>query len=121
MLLVLSLFLAGIQTPLSMFGGIFFVGLGNGLTMPSAQSGMLSVKPELAGTASGLGGAIMIGGGAVLSAVTGALLGPETGAWPLILMMLGSLCLRLKPGSVRKERFSSGLRATWLATSSNPN
>ena len=33
----------------------------------------------------------MIGGGAVLSAVTGALLGPGTGAWPLILMMLGSL------------------------------
>ena len=95
MVLVLVLFLAGIQTPLSMFGGIFFVGLGNGLTMPSAQSGMLSVKPELAGTASGLGGAIMIGGGAVLSAVTGALLGPETGAWPLILMMLGSLCLGL--------------------------
>lgn len=91
MLIVLGLFLVGIQTPLSMFGGIFFVGLGNGLTMPSAQSGLLSVKPELAGTASGLGGAIMIGGGAVLSAVTGALLGPGTGAWPLILMMLGSL------------------------------
>ena len=91
MVIVLVLFLAGIQTPWSMFGGVFFVGLGNGLTMPSAQSGMLSVKPELAGTAAGLGGAIMIGGGAVLSAVTGALLGPGTGAWPLILMMLGSL------------------------------
>lgn len=91
MLLVLALFLAGIQTPMSMFGGVFFVGLGNGLTLPSSQSGLLSVRPQLAGTAAGLGGAIMIGGGAVLSAVTGALLGPGTGAWPLILMMLGSL------------------------------
>lgn len=91
MVLVLALFLAGIQTPLSLFGGIFFVGFGNGLTLPSATSGMLSVKPELAGTASGLGSAISIGGGAILSAVTGALLGPESGAWPLILMMLGSL------------------------------
>lgn len=95
MTLVACLFLAGIQTPASLFGGIFFVGFGNGLTLPSANAGQLSVKPELAGTASGLGGAIMIGGGAALSAITGALLGPETGAWPLILMMLGSLCCGL--------------------------
>lgn len=84
------LFAMGIETPLALFGSIFFVGVGNGLTMPSASSGLLSVRPKLAGTASGLGGAIMIGGGAALSAVTGALLGPETGAWPLIFMMLAS-------------------------------
>jgi DHA1 family bicyclomycin/chloramphenicol resistance-like MFS transporter len=48
---------------------------------------MLSIKPRLAGTASGLGGAIMIGGGACLSALAGALLTPETGAWPLLWMM----------------------------------
>ncbi len=95
MALTLVLFLVGIQTPLSMFGGIYFVGLGNGMTLPTAQAGMLSVKPELAGTASGLGGAIMIGGGAALSAITGAMLSPTSGAWPLILMMLGSLSLGL--------------------------
>jgi DHA1 family bicyclomycin/chloramphenicol resistance-like MFS transporter len=49
------------------------------------------VRPQLAGTASGLGGAIMIGGGAGLSALSGALLTPETGAWPLIAIMTASL------------------------------
>lgn len=87
------LFLFGYQTPLTLFGPIMFVGLGNGLTLPSANAGVVSVRPHLAGSASGLGGALMIGGGAALSAVTGALLGPETGAWPLLLMMLGTLSL----------------------------
>ena len=31
---------------------------------------------------------MMIGGGAVLSVLAGALLGPESGAWPLIWLML---------------------------------
>lgn len=85
------LFLIGWQTPLTLFGPIMFVGLGNGLTLPSANAGVVSVRPHLAGSASGLGGALMIGGGAALSALTGALLGPGTGAWPLLLMMLATL------------------------------
>lgn len=86
-------FLIGWQTPLSLFGPILLVGLGNGITLPSANAGVVSVRPHLAGSASGLGGALMIGGGAALSAITGALLGPDTGAWPLLLMMLGSLAM----------------------------
>lgn len=86
--LVLVLWILGWQTAPVLFGCLFFMGLGNGLVMPSATSGLLSVKPELAGSASGLGTATMIGMGSILSAVTGALLSPETGAWPLILMML---------------------------------
>ncbi|MEL7117033.1 MAG: Bcr/CflA family drug resistance efflux transporter, partial [Pseudomonadota bacterium] len=45
---------------------------------------LLSVRPHLAGTASGLGGAIMIGGGAALSALAGALLTKEAGPFPLL-------------------------------------
>ncbi|MFN4098711.1 MAG: multidrug effflux MFS transporter [Pararhodobacter sp.] len=67
------------------------VGLGNGLVLPNSNAGMLSVRPALAGTASGLGGAIMIGGGALLSALAGAWLTAETGAWPLIIIMVLSL------------------------------
>ena len=84
------LFAAGVQTPLSLFGPILFVGLGNGVLLPSANAGMVSVRPHLAGSASGLGGALMIGGGAALSAITGALLGHGLGAWPLLGMMLAS-------------------------------
>ncbi|MGR3756578.1 MAG: MFS transporter, partial [Tranquillimonas sp.] len=69
------------------FGFMTFVGFGNGLVLPNATSGMLSVRPHLAGTASGLGGAIMIGGGAALSALAGALLTPGSGATPLLWIM----------------------------------
>ena len=65
------------------------VGIGNGLTLPSATAGMLSVRPHLAGTASGLGGAMMLGGGAGLSALAGLLLVPGGSERPLTLIMLG--------------------------------
>jgi DHA1 family bicyclomycin/chloramphenicol resistance-like MFS transporter len=90
MALSLLLFLAGVWHPLSFFGPIFFVGLGNGITMPSANAGIVSVRPHLAGSASGLGGAMMIGGGAALSALAGAILSVETGPYPLIIVMLVS-------------------------------
>lgn len=80
----LLIFLSGEGTPLSFFGFMTFVGLGNGLVMPNATAGLLSVRPHLAGTASGLGGAIMIGGGAALAALAGSLLTVETGALPLM-------------------------------------
>ncbi|MEJ2027926.1 MAG: multidrug effflux MFS transporter, partial [Limibacillus sp.] len=82
--LSLALFFVGAGTPWTFFGLMTLVGLGNGLVIPNATAGLLSVRPHLAGTASGLGGAIMIGGGAVLAAIAGALLKPETGAFPLL-------------------------------------
>lgn len=85
--LSLAIFWVDQGTPLSFFGLMTFVGVGNGLVIPNATAGMLSVRPQLAGTASGLGGAIMIGGGAALSALAGALLTPETGAIPLLALM----------------------------------
>lgn len=85
--LSMLVFAIGQGSALSFFGFMTFVGLGNGMTIPNATSGMLSVRLHLAGTASGLGGAIMIGGGAALSALAGALLSPETGAWPLLWIM----------------------------------
>lgn len=87
LLVPLVLFYAGVETVWVFFGFMTFVGLGNGLTIPNATAGMLSVRPQLAGTASGLGGAIMIGGGALLSALAGHLLTEETGAYPLLWMM----------------------------------
>jgi DHA1 family bicyclomycin/chloramphenicol resistance-like MFS transporter len=82
--------LAGMSGPVVFFGLTVFMGLGNGICLPNANAGMLSVRPELAGTASGLGGAILIGGGAALAAVAGVLLGPGATEMPLVLLMLGS-------------------------------
>ncbi|WP_299730090.1 multidrug effflux MFS transporter [uncultured Tateyamaria sp.] len=104
--LSLMIFVAGLGTPISFFGMMTFVGLGNGLVIPNATAGMLSVRPHLAGTASGLGGAIMIGGGAALSALAGFLLTPETGAFPLLGLMCGTgVCALLAITAVyRRER-----------------
>ena len=89
----LALFYAGFETVWVFFGFMIFVGLGNGLVIPNAIAGMLSVRPRLAGTASGLGGAMMIGGGAALSALAAALLVPGSGAYPLLWMMFATSVL----------------------------
>jgi MFS transporter, DHA1 family, multidrug resistance protein len=81
---------AGLSGPVVFFGLTVFMGLGNGICLPNANAGMLSVRPDLAGTASGLGGAILIGGGAALAALAGVLLGPGATEMPLILLMLAS-------------------------------
>lgn len=91
--LLLLLTLAGFHSAYIFFGSTIAVGLGNGMTLPNANAGMLSIKPELAGTASGLGGAIQIGGGAALAALAGALLTEGATEMPLVLLMLASSVL----------------------------
>jgi DHA1 family bicyclomycin/chloramphenicol resistance-like MFS transporter len=75
------------------FGLVISIGLGNGILLPNATAGMLSVRPSLAGSAAGLGGAITIGGGAALSALAGAVLSQGSGPTPLIFLMLASSAL----------------------------
>lgn len=92
MVIAILLFAAGYNHPLSLFGPALFTGMGNGVTLPNANAGIVSIKPHLAGSASGLGGAMQIGGGAALSAVAASLLSPETGPYPLLWVMLLSSC-----------------------------
>ncbi|MFA9231120.1 MAG: multidrug effflux MFS transporter [Microgenomates group bacterium] len=80
--------LADMSGPIVFFGLTITMGLGNGIALPNANAGILSVRPHLAGTASGLGGAIIIGGGAALAALAGALLPPGATELPLVLLML---------------------------------
>ncbi len=86
----LTLFYLGLGTPLSFFGLMTFMGLGNGMVIPNATAGALSIRPDLAGTASGLSGALMIGIGAALSALAGLLLTQGSGAFALLWIMLCS-------------------------------
>jgi DHA1 family bicyclomycin/chloramphenicol resistance-like MFS transporter len=93
LVVALAFDLSGINHPLIFFGCVGITGIGNGLALPSANAGMMSVRPELAGTASGLGSTIMVAVGAGLATLSGALLGPESGATPLIVLMLLSSAL----------------------------
>ncbi len=92
---ILLLFMLGFVSAPIFFSSMLLVGFGNGMTLPSANAGMVSVRPHLAGSASGLGGAMMIGGGAALSALAGALLHDDSGAWPLLYIMLASTFLAI--------------------------
>ncbi len=80
----------GVTGPAVFFGLVISVGLGNGILLPNANAGMLSVRPSLAGSAAGLGGAFTIGGGAALAALAAALLSRGSGAMPLVLLMFAS-------------------------------
>ncbi len=97
---------SGYSSPLVFFGFMSLVGIGNGMTIANATAGMLSVRPHLAGTASGLGGAIMIGGGAGLSALAGALLQPGRGEFPLVWIMFVTSALAVAAilYVIRRER-----------------
>jgi DHA1 family bicyclomycin/chloramphenicol resistance-like MFS transporter len=72
------------------FGFMVFVGLGNGILLPSANAGMLSVRPELAGSAAGLGGAFIIGFGAAVAGLAGAVLSAAQTATPMVILMLAT-------------------------------
>ena len=72
---------------ISFFGFMTLVGLGNGMSIPNATAAMMSINPKLAGTAAGLGSAIMIGGGAGLSAVANFILISASSEIPLIILM----------------------------------
>jgi len=89
-LVALALQAAGWLGPLGFFIAVGVSGMGNGLCLPSANTGMMSVRPELAGTASGLGATLTIGGGAALSTLGVAVLGPDASVARLLALMLAS-------------------------------
>ncbi len=70
--LMLSIF--GAASVPAFFGPCVFIGIGNGLTMPVANSGAMSVRPDLVGTSAGLAAAIRIAGGATIASVAGLFL-----------------------------------------------
>jgi DHA1 family bicyclomycin/chloramphenicol resistance-like MFS transporter len=95
LLLCIALFLFTTPLPITFFGCVCFMGLGNGMVLPNATSGMMSVRPHLAGSASGIGGTINTAGGALIAIGTSAILVPGTGTLPLLFIMLASTVLSI--------------------------
>ena len=83
----------GATHALAFFGFTVFIGVGNGLTLPSANAGIMSVRPELAGAAAGIGGSLMTLGGGTMSLITGNLVSFETSAEILLVCILISGCM----------------------------
>ncbi|MEW5423489.1 multidrug effflux MFS transporter [Amorphus sp. 3PC139-8] len=86
----LTIFLLGKGSAGSFFGLMAVVGAGYGITLPNAMTGLLSVDPKLAASASGVGSAVMVGGGAALSALAGAVMVAGAGPERLLLIQFAS-------------------------------
>ena len=91
----LGLLLAGIVHEFSLFGSCVFLGVGNGISMPSSNVGAMSVRPELVGSAAGLSGALTGAGGALMSGITSTVLNVANAAFVLLEMMLVSSTMAL--------------------------
>ncbi|MCT4656284.1 MAG: multidrug effflux MFS transporter [Cohaesibacter sp.] len=50
---------AGYETPIILFVSMFFLAIGNGMTLPNSNAGVVSIVPRLAGSASGLSGSLV--------------------------------------------------------------
>lgn len=98
--LMTGLFAAGHVQMAALFVPMMLVGLANGLTIASSIAGSVSIRPDLAGAAAGLGGTFQIGVGAIASSMAGALLVtvmPGT-VWALVGLMVGAAVLAMASG-----------------------
>ena len=78
---------------MGIFGPFFLIGLSNGFISPVALSKVLSIRDDSRGAASGLNGALIVGCGAIYSAMSGYLLGYFGAVYIIYIMIFISLCL----------------------------
>ena len=103
-----GLFLAtGVASPYTYFGCVMLVGYGNGLGTPSANVGLMSVRPSLSGTAAGVSGAMTLAGGAALTALSARSLVEGDPLWRLwgamMLVALAGLACALAAWSLERR------------------
>ena len=92
-LLALALLAAGPWVPIALFGPMLGAAFANGLTVPNAQAGAISVDPLLAGSASGLAGFLQMFTAALVSQAVGAL---QNGTpYPMLAFMTACAVLSL--------------------------
>ena len=90
MIVCIALLTTGAMHPLAFFGPTALIGVGNGMTLPNAAAGVVGVRPELAGSASGLAGSLQLGFAALVSALAGVVVTVETGIIALLALMLAA-------------------------------
>ncbi|MEM7242168.1 MAG: multidrug effflux MFS transporter [Pseudomonadota bacterium] len=87
--------LLGFVSPLTVLGFAVFAGLGNGLTIPVGNAGIMSVNPKLSGSASGLSAVVLLLMSALCSWIAGWTASQYTVATtvPLVLVVVSALGL----------------------------
>lgn len=108
-LVLLTLVLAGIWTPLALFLPTAFVAFAQGLAMASGQAGALSVEPRLAGAASGLSGFVQMLTASIVAQAVGML--QNDTPYPMVLFMVA--CGALALGAFLSPRQLRARAAGW--------
>ncbi len=101
-----SLLLAGVITPLTLFGPGFLITMAQGIALPSAQSAAIALVPSSVGTAAGLGVFTQMFLGALTAQIYGMV--ATTSVVPLVVVMMTTSALVLV----------CGLVPTWLSSRS---
>lgn len=78
----------GNVSSLSIFGSTLFIGLGNGMSLPSCYVGVMNVRSDLAGSAAGLSGAMGVAAGAILATMMAAILTESNAAFGFLSFLL---------------------------------
>ena len=105
---------SGWLSPVTLACSVVFVGFGNGLTMPSSNTGVMSVRPKISGSAAGFSGAMVVGMGALLSSIAAVVVTPEDGAFRMFAMILVTALIGM--GAALFVRHMDRVRASDAAT-----
>lgn len=81
--------LSGVAHPVSLFLPMLMVAFSNGMTLPSMFSISMSVRPDLAATASGLAGSLQTAVGVLLTVLVGYVL-PFSDAWLFVIITVST-------------------------------
>lgn len=77
--------MSGINRPIALFLPMMFITFSNGVTLPSATVGAMALRPDLSGTASGVGGMLQMIVAATLTSAVGAVL--TTSSLPMLVAL----------------------------------
>ena len=80
---------SGFDSTAVLFAGAIFVGFGNGLTLPGANAGVMSVNPRLSGSAAGLSGSATVVVGAIVTPLSAHFATGEGGMYRLLMLIVG--------------------------------
>jgi DHA1 family bicyclomycin/chloramphenicol resistance-like MFS transporter len=93
-----ALLLAGLVTPWTLFGPMFFMTLAQGLSLPSAQAGAISMMPGSVGTAAGIGVFVQMLVGATMAQIYGLV--ASGSVVPLVVLALATAACVLIAGAL---------------------
>ena len=82
---LLLLTAADVFVPLALFGPMGVIAFAHGLILPGAMASVVSIRPNLAGAASGVSGSLQVAFGALVTVLVARLQGDSQ--WPMVLIM----------------------------------